>query len=360
MLQAFKADSNLKVRSKLKYIKKFQRLLSYLLSDIESPERGSNETPEERSAKAVTLKDIDREIECAYSQIEKKKGEDLAMCKRRAEETLMTDEEMETVLYERSNALKEIIDQDFVNFDKHKITEIRNDLMLVAAIRLGRRSTELVTMTCEEVGRAEERSINDEPHYIVKVFEQKNIKTGNEAPLAYSEGEFKVLRKYIEILRPKLNLNKNCISVFTTINKKINNKLSVASAFNILTNFETSSGKKMGSRAIRKSKITNSRYLNLSDQQVKDRATSMSHTVSTAERYYNHKALSDSVVSALSQSTSESAIPDPTSTSTPKKKCDLDQANEKNCTPLAKKRKCDLDETIKTLRSKKIKRCRSK
>lgn len=341
MLEEFKTNSELKVRSKMKYIKNFQRFITYLLTDIESPERTSNETIEERSAKAILIKDIDREIEYTYIQIEKKKGEDLALCKRRAEETLMTDTEMDIVLKNRSSALEDTLGHNYLNFDKAKITQIRNDLIVVPTIRLGRRSTELITMTCDEVQRAEERLINGEVHFIVKVLEQKDIKSGNEAPIAYNEPEYKVLKKYIEILRPKLNIHENCKSVFTTIHKKINNKLSLAGVGNVFQTFETDTGKKLGSRSIRKSKITNSRYMNLSDQQIKDRATSMSHTVSTAERYYNHKRLSDSVVSALSQSAIEPDMAEPTCSSTPRKK----------------RKNSELDITIKTLRSKKIKKC---
>lgn len=340
MLQDFKENVVLSVASKGKYIKIFEMFIKYILLDIESPYRKISENIEERTERMSAYKDIKFEFEICYSQLGKQKGAEMVRTKRKAEEKLMTDAEMAVILDQKSKALETIMGNDFKSFDKDQILVIRNDLIVVATIRLGRRSKELTTMSLEEVKSAERIEVNGECSYVIKVLEQKNIKTGQEAPIAYNEKEYQVLKKYIEILRPKLNIDKKCQAVFTTVHKVPNKELSLSGIFSILQLTTTDSGKKLSSRAIRGSIVTNSRYLDLSLQDQEDLASSMSHTLPTARRYYNYKKITDSVAKTLNKSNADisPSKPSPPKTSTPKK------------------RKKDSNDSVINLRCRKIKK----
>lgn len=147
--------------------------------------------------------------------------------KKRAEEKLMSSEEMEKVLNESSLRLANTLEEDFDEFEKDKMINIRNDLIAVGVIRLGRRTKELTTMTTDEVYKAEKIVVDEEEDftYIIKVLDQKKLKTGQEAPVAYKAHEYSVLLKYIEHIRIKLKLEKECNTVFTTINKSLNKSI---------------------------------------------------------------------------------------------------------------------------------------
>lgn len=305
--------------------------------DIDSPIRKRDETCEERGARSALWQDIENEFNSFYSRLNKRKGGDVARRREKAAAKLMTEEEMAEVYNKKTESLKRSLKEDYCKFDKNRIALIRDDLISCAAIRLGRRSTELKTMTVEEVERAEERFIDGEANYIIKVLTQKDLRTGKKAPVVFTSDEYTVLDKYIKILRPKLNIQKDCNTVFTTVKKNSNCQMSLASIWKILQSCETSSGKKMSSRAIRGSKVTNTRYKNLTNQEMRDHATSMSHSIATQDRYYDYKHLSDSVVNTLSNQPS---------TSTPKKSRTL-SASENSVS--------SADETLINLRSKKIK-----
>ena len=162
------------------------------------------------------------------------------------------------------------------------------------------------------------------------------MKTGKEAPIVFEEHEYSVLKKYIMILRPKLAAKSN--TVFTTIKKLKNEELSFSGFHKILKNYKTETGKKLGSRAVRGSLITNSRDTEATAKERADRAASMSHTVATAERYYNYRDLNESVANTL-ESSNISSI----GTNSPAMKS----------TPM-KRKNSDMDETFVRLRSKKI------
>ena len=372
MLNNFKSSPGLTATSKLKYVKAFETFILFLISDIESPER-REESLEERAARGITQEEIKREFESMHFQLSKKFGGDLVMTRRRAKAKLMKTDELTDLRKERSKALEEALEEDWDVYTKEQINRVRDDLIAVGALKLGRRTKEMMTMTCKEVEEAEEREINDERFHIIKVMKQKNLKSGKEAPVAFSSKEFTALTRYIDVLRPKLALKENCDEVFTTVHKEPhNNELSFSGIYNIMQNFTTSSGKKLSTRSVRGSLITNSRDHDLTDQQAKDRANSMSHTVTTAERYYNHKDISDSVVNTLllDDEIETSAASSRHATSTPKKTVSSSTlstvsasvsstptASTSNTpTPSTSKiiRPTDLNETFKTLRSKKV------
>ena len=78
------------------------------------------------------------------------------------------------------------------------------------------------------------------------------------------------------------------------------------SIYKILQKFQTPSGKRLSSRALRTSKITESRKRKMSEEDKVALAEAMNHTLATAERNYNYCRPSDSVVKVLSKSKSTS------------------------------------------------------
>ena len=65
--------------------------------------------------------------------------------------------------------------------------------MLVAFLRLGRRTKEIIIMTLTEVMEAEMRLIDGQRMAIIAVADHKNSKSGEVAPVTFSEVEFAAL-----------------------------------------------------------------------------------------------------------------------------------------------------------------------
>ena len=205
--------------------------------------------------------------------------------RRRAEKKLMNDEELDTLMNDTVLSLEKILkktDYELNCLKRNEILDVRNCLMAAATLRLERRTGELIKMTTEEVKNAKEEIVEGVPFYIVKVLEQKDLRTGQEAPIAFSK-EFDVLKIYISKLRPKIIRDQNSQIVFPpTKANSDKDSMTYGGAYKILQKFMTSSGNKISTRSVRMSRITNSRSMDLSDQQ-KDMAASMSHTLETAE-----------------------------------------------------------------------------
>jgi len=73
--------------------------------------------------------------------------------------------------------------------------EIRNSLMAIATLNLGRRSLELTTVTLGEASEAEEKVVNGDDHFIISVKCQKTSGTGNPAPLSLEGMQFRALQR---------------------------------------------------------------------------------------------------------------------------------------------------------------------
>ena len=299
MLHSFKLHEAITSTSKIKYLKMFELMVRYLICDCLSPEKKMDETAEDLLIRKIRLDEDLHEIEAVYASLRKKKGEDLVATRKRAKGRLVGENELNSILLEAQEFLKDVSNktaQDLSSYDEKKVLDVRNNLMVVGSIRLGRRSKELMTMTLEEVAEAEKTLINGEAFHIVKVMDQKNLKHGEVAPIVYSSTEYKALELYIRHLRPKLTNDVFNQSVFIPRLKlkcSGTQDLSFSSAFNILQKFKTESGKKLSSRAIRGSKITITREAGVTDEERRNLARSMSHSVETAERYYNFSELSN-------------------------------------------------------------------
>ena len=76
--------------------------------------------------------------------------------------------------------------------------------MTVAALRIGRRSKELMAMQLGKVENAKEAEIDGKLFFIIEVSDKKGMKSDNEAPVVFSDLEFKVLKLFINQMRPRL------------------------------------------------------------------------------------------------------------------------------------------------------------
>ena len=388
LLASFKKVKSLTSTSKTKYLKQFELMMQFLLCDCYSPERKEDDPPEELLRRKLKMEDIKHELESMHSSLRKRMGEDQVETKKKAKKRLIGEENLNEIATAARKTLSTFINEtkeEMVAHSVKEVIEIRNSLMVVAAIRLARRSMELMKMTIEQAKAAEESVVDGEKYKIITVLQQKGLKAAKEAAIAYTEDEYKALCFYIEHLRPKLAASQFNRSVFipkSGLGPGASEELTFSSTYKILQKFTTESGQKLSSRAIRGSKITNNRTRGTTDQERRDLARAMTHSVETAERYYNFEELSSSVsrsLSRLSQSnqsavekdltnasmdTSETSLsvlepPTPEDTSTPRKTTtiekNLSQVNSPGLTPTKRKLSDELDETFKVLRQKKVK-----
>ena len=378
LLDTFKHHPGMTATSKVKYLKMFERLVKFLICDCCSPERNQEDTVSEQIARKVKIEDFGHEMTATYDSLKKKRGEDQVATRKRAKERIVEVGDLQEILVEVDSHLEEVgrtPATDLKKFKEEDVLQVRNSLMVAACIRLGRRSKELMTMTIDEVNAAEEKIIDGNTFHIIQVKDQKSLKQSKEAAIPYSVLEFNALNLYIEHLRPIISNDRFNNSVFIPKLKlkcSISQELGFSSAYNILQKFRTKSGKKLSTRMIRGSNITNSRNTGVTDQERRDLAQSMNHSVETAERYYNFTSLSDSVANSLSLLSKHSAFdtdnsdclsekaPSPQISSTPIKAATSTQYQEdQKAGPsgMSMKRKSrSLDTTLKTLRGKKNQR----
>ena len=121
---------------------------------------------------------------------------------------LVSEKDLDSVLEDQESVeLRSVLnssEDEIREWNISKILKIRNSLMTVAALRIGRRSKELMTMQLGVVENAKEAEIDGEPFFIIEVSDQKGMKSGNEAPVVFSDLEFKVLKIFINQMRPRL------------------------------------------------------------------------------------------------------------------------------------------------------------
>lgn len=316
LLQEFKLKTSTSDTTKIKYLKCFSQLVHFLTTDASSPEHKEAETNEELIAKDIKLKKINYEIENLTSQLAKNRGSDLIRTRERAAKKLIAEDETDKIQKEIETFLNEFICKDEItlkNYNLEEIRKVRDSLITIATIRLARRSGEIISMTLEEYEQAEDVTVDDKPFKIIKVLNHKTSKTGKPALVSLSKEEYVALSLYIKHLRPKLGQTA-VNNVFLTCSNQLCGPapLNYSSLYKILQKFETTSGKKLSSRALRTSKITESRKRKLSQEDKVALAESMNHTLATAERNYNFKSPSESVVKVLSRKRSENTFPEVT------------------------------------------------
>lgn len=75
---------------------------------------------------------------------------------------------------------KDLEDGKGDTYSRKEIGKVRNSLIVMGSIRLGRRATELSKMRLKEVEDAEERMVNNKKFHLVCVKEQKTTSTTGE------------------------------------------------------------------------------------------------------------------------------------------------------------------------------------
>lgn len=98
---------------------------------------------------------------------------DLLLAKKKAAAKIVDDDDISSILEKTKTVLSAFIsDSDAEKFEKFSIKQIisiRDSLIASAAVRLPRRSKELMRMTIEEVNQAETVSVQGENMHIIKV-----------------------------------------------------------------------------------------------------------------------------------------------------------------------------------------------
>ena len=217
---------------------------------------------------------------------------------------LISGEELEDLLKDTVSSVLEVLHKSSDELDGYtanQALEVRNGLMAVATLRLGRRSKELLTMTIDEVRSAQMEKVGSKTFYIIKVLNQKHSKCGQEAPVAFEKEEFEVVELYIKKLRPKITTDCRLKIVFPPLSKAsspLGQELSLSSAWKIQQKFETRSGKKISSRVVRISKVTNSREANFTREECDNLASVMNHSSATAERHYIYRDVTQAVINS--------------------------------------------------------------
>ena len=303
ILEKFKKLKSTNATSKIKYLTYFEQLVKFLTCDISSPEFIESASNEELIARDIKVKNVNHEIKSVITLLSKSRGADLIKAKERARKKLISADDTIDVLKETQDYLGNLVEQDeneWQSFDMTEIRKIRDSLIMIATIRISRRSKEMTSMTLREVENAEDCVADGVLYKIIKVTDQKQSKSGEPAPIAYTVKEFEALNRYIKHLRPKIGQT-NVDNVFLSCcpQRCGATPLNYSAIYKILQKYTTNSGKKLSSRALRGSRVTNSRKKNLSDQDKRDLANAMSHSLTTAERSYNYTNITDSVRKVL-------------------------------------------------------------
>ena len=369
ILLHFRSKKGQSVTSKIKYIYQFQSFIEFLVMSVNSPENINILSNEELSSRNFLFKQVETEIKSEIKILNKMKGKNIISTKTKARNKLLDETELRELLNETNRYLQSVHEDvgrgAHKSYSRKHITQVRNALMAVATVRLGRRSLEMTKMTLDEVEGATESRINGVKHYTINVSDQKNSCTGMPAPVVYENIEFEVLSAFIKDLRPSITEDKFCRVVFPAfnrINSKCDQDLGLPAAFKILQSFKTANGKMPSSRSIRGSKVTLSRDKNLPDETLNHMAKTMSHSRKTADSYYDFTAIGNSVSHVLSIN-SETEL----QVSTPHKELPSVDFNITG-SPIAGPSGCcskrtlfsdsseeDNDETIMNLRNKKVK-----
>ena len=299
ILYEFRKGSTTNETSKIHYIRCLQMLLNHLIFDINSPENEKEKNAEEMANTKMKLKQSLFEIETVIQTLSKQKGKNIINKKNKVQIKLMEKEEMDELQLELESffdeAHNDVENKTIADYTDTQIINVRNHLLALGAVRLGRRSKELLKMKKIEVANAEKRKIKGIDHFIIKVADQKNSKTGDPAPVAYKYKEYIVLNEYLKVMKSR---NANTFNDYAFC-KMDYNQLSYSSLYNVLQKFKTRSGKTLSTRIIRQSRITNHRAENPSDTDRRHMSRTMNHGLSTAESHYNYTNIIDAVVHTL-------------------------------------------------------------
>ena len=299
ILRNFRNESKHSYASRIKYVAQFNKLVKFLMLDVDSPERREDSN---MASRTFVFEEIKQVFQNEIDLLNKLKGKEMIFTKKRAKDKLLTESELEDLMKNNSTYLakvnSDILEKKHIDYGIEEILKVRNSLIAAATLRIGRRSQEMTRMNLAEVAGAEESLVGEEKFFIINVADQKNSRTGKPAPIAYTEAEFSTLKAFIADMRPKLIESPFCDIVFSSSSKltsHVDQDLTLSAAFKVMQKYKTAKGKKVSSRSIRGSKITISRQKNLPNSTLDHLANAMSHKRSTADGYYDFNSLEVSV-----------------------------------------------------------------
>ena len=201
ILKCFRERDGITATSKRKYLSMFSKFMKYILTDPTSPERKACDDQSSIQIKGFQLKEVEHEIDIASSILIKKKGSDLIETKKKAAKKLITNEELNDLLESIQRKMEEVLnksDEELCGLRTKDIRSIRDGLIAVGTLQLGRRSLEMTHMQLSEVEEAEEKYVDGIKYHIIKVAMHKNTDLGEPAPVAFKDKQFEVLKIYIE------------------------------------------------------------------------------------------------------------------------------------------------------------------
>lgn len=142
LISRYRSESGTTNTTKLKYIRTFQQLLTFVVSDVSSPERKENQSNEEIISSGLKLGDVTREINNQCTILSKLRGSDIIVTKQKAKAKLLTSDELATLTSQTHDQLCSTL-EDFKSkkhfgYSKKEIAHVRNSLITIGALRLGK------------------------------------------------------------------------------------------------------------------------------------------------------------------------------------------------------------------------------
>ena len=116
------------------------------------------------------------------------RGADLIAAKQKTQKKLIKESDKSIFMKETKDLSKGADTEVDVlqTYDTSQVLKVRDSSIVLAAMRMYRRSKELMTMSLDEVADSEDVKVDWENYKVIKVAKQKNAKTGNPAPIVYS------------------------------------------------------------------------------------------------------------------------------------------------------------------------------
>lgn len=155
VLDNFKLKSKFNATSKIKYLKTFKELISFLVLDVSSPEADDNEGTDDENKRRSDLEKMNHEFITYFDVFVKSRGLDIAASKQRSSKKLVAESEISDIIEDARKRLFRVLEEDMARGLNHysikDAQDVRDDLILVAASRLGQRSKETMKMTITEV-----------------------------------------------------------------------------------------------------------------------------------------------------------------------------------------------------------------
>ena len=163
VVRNFRVTFSISYASKVKYVCEFQKLLHFLILDVDSPER---KECSEYATRSYAFEEIKNVFSNEMEILNKMKGKEMIGTKRRAKKKLLSEEELEELMTETLRYIGSVTDdiasKAHLDYNENEILKVRNSLIAVATVRLGRRSKEMTRMTLREVEEAEPSMVGEQ------------------------------------------------------------------------------------------------------------------------------------------------------------------------------------------------------